>query len=119
MATIDDYGKAADDTLAAPPLGGPDGWAAAVAAELTRLGANLGGLAIRAGVLDMAANSPTTYIPTGLGAGLIWGTAMVVQAGVTGAITGVRVIEGQGTLYVDNTVTGPATYRVGWFAVGA
>jgi hypothetical protein len=29
MATIDDFG-AKGDTLADPPLGGPDGWAAAV-----------------------------------------------------------------------------------------
>ena len=30
MASVNDYGGADPDTLASPPLGGPDGWAAAV-----------------------------------------------------------------------------------------
>jgi hypothetical protein len=34
MASINEYGGADPDTLADPPLGGPDGWAAAVAAVL-------------------------------------------------------------------------------------
>jgi hypothetical protein len=63
MATIDDYGKAADDTLAAPPLGGPDGWAAAVAAELTRLGG-----AIRGGNVRVTTDAAGKFaIPHGLG----------------------------------------------------
>ena len=34
MASVNDYGDTAEDRLDQPPLGGPDGWAAAVAAAL-------------------------------------------------------------------------------------
>jgi hypothetical protein len=49
MATINDFGGL-NDPLASPPLGGPQGWAKAVADELVRLGGRITALQNRSDV---------------------------------------------------------------------